>query len=61
MHELGSNKVNHDEFTDFKAFYLGDYKAYAYNDKKEDKNELDILYVELSDIDKELLKRGINV
>jgi len=58
--ELGSNKVNHDEFTDFAAFYSGDYGAYDYNEKKEDKNELDLLYVELTDIDKELIKRGLS-
>lgn len=57
--ELGSNKVNHDEFADFKAFYEGDYKAYAYDDKKEEKNELDNLYLELTGIDKELARRSL--
>ena len=58
-YELGSAKVNHDEFTDFKAFYEGDYKAYAYDDKKEEKNELDNLYLELTNIDTELARRGL--
>jgi len=60
-HELGANKVVHDEFVDFGEFYSGDYKRYAYNKLKEHKNELDLLYIELSDIDKELIKRGLNV
>ena len=59
-HELGSNKVNHDEFADFGAFYRGDYIKYDYNEKKKDKSELDLLYIELLQIDKELKKRGLN-
>ncbi len=58
-HELGDTKINHDEFTDFAAFYNGDYIKYNRKDDKKELDKLDILYDELTELDLEIKRRGL--
>jgi len=57
-HWLGEGKVNHDVFDDFGAWYRGDYEHYIY-DKKTPDTELDLLYLKLMELDKEIKNRGL--